>query len=412
MQLRAGVIEPELVVDLKKIPELHEITAENGGYRVGAAVSGAELGEHPEVRRLWPGVVEAVELIGSTQIQGRATMVGNMCNASPAADSVPALIAAGAIVAVIGPGGRREAPVEELCIAPGKTSLAPGEIVTSVLLPARPPRSGDAYLRFIPRTEMDIAVVGAGVSLTLDQDGSCTAARVGLGAVAARPLAGDRSGRGADRQQGRSGGARAAGERGFRRLPADRRQARHQGIPDQGRRRAGAARGRDRARACEGALMAKVHVTTTINGDAVEFLCDPEQTLLDVLRDELQLTGSKEGCASGDCGACSVMLDGRLVCACLVLGAEAEGRAVETIEGMAQGDQLHPLQQKFLEHAALQCGVCTPGFLVAAKALLDRNPDPSETEVRYWLAGNLCRCTGYDKIVRAVLDTAAEMRGS
>jgi carbon-monoxide dehydrogenase small subunit len=158
--------------------------------------------------------------------------------------------------------------------------------------------------------------------------------------------------------------------------------------------------------------MAKYHVTATVNGDAVEYLCDPEQTLLDVLRDELDLTGSKEGCASGDCGACSVLLDGRLVCACLVLGAEVQGRAVETIEGMADGATLHPLQQKFLEHAALQCGVCTPGFLVAAKALLDRNPDPSETEVRYWLAGNLCRCTGYDKIVRAVLDTAAEMRGS
>jgi carbon-monoxide dehydrogenase small subunit len=158
--------------------------------------------------------------------------------------------------------------------------------------------------------------------------------------------------------------------------------------------------------------MAKYHVTATVNGDAVEYLCDPEQTLLDVLRDELELTGSKEGCASGDCGACSVMLDGRLVCACLVLGAEVQGRSVETIEGMADGAELHPLQQKFLEHAALQCGVCTPGFLVAAKALLERNPDPSETEVRYWLAGNLCRCTGYDKIVRAVLDTAAEMRGS
>ena len=158
--------------------------------------------------------------------------------------------------------------------------------------------------------------------------------------------------------------------------------------------------------------MAKYHVTATINGDAVEFLCEPEQTLLDVLRDELDMTGSKEGCASGDCGACSVLLDGRLVCACLVLGAEMQGRAVETIEGMANGAELHPLQQKFLDHAALQCGVCTPGFLVAAKALLDRNPDPSETEVRYWLAGNLCRCTGYDKIVRAVLDTAAEMRES
>jgi aerobic carbon-monoxide dehydrogenase small subunit len=158
--------------------------------------------------------------------------------------------------------------------------------------------------------------------------------------------------------------------------------------------------------------MAKCHVTTTVNGDAVEFLCEPDETLLDVLRDRLHLTGSKEGCASGDCGACSVMLDDRLVCACLVLGAEAEGRSIATIEGMADGEALHPLQQKFLEHAALQCGVCTPGFLIAAKALLDRNPDPSETEVRYWLAGNLCRCTGYDKIVRAVLDTAAEMRGS
>ena len=156
--------------------------------------------------------------------------------------------------------------------------------------------------------------------------------------------------------------------------------------------------------------MPKHHVTTTINRDPVEFLCSSEQTLLDVLRDVLQLTGSKEGCASGDCGACSVTLDGRLVCACLVLGVEAQGRSVETIEGMAQGDELHPLQRKFLEHAALQCGICTPGFLVASKALLERNPHPTETELRYWLAGNLCHCTGYDKIVRAVLDAATEMR--
>lgn len=156
----------------------------------------------------------------------------------------------------------------------------------------------------------------------------------------------------------------------------------------------------------------KFHVVTTVNGDSVEFLCEPQQTLLDVLRDELHLTGSKEGCGSGDCGACSVMLDGRLVCACLVLAVEANGHSVETIEGMAHGDDLHPLQRKFLEHSALQCGVCIPGFLVAAKALLEKHPDPTETEVRYWLAGNLCRCTGYDKIVRAVLDAAAEMRAS
>lgn len=158
--------------------------------------------------------------------------------------------------------------------------------------------------------------------------------------------------------------------------------------------------------------MSQIHVTTKVNGDEVEFLCDARESLLDVLRDRLGLTGSKEGCGTGDCGACSVTVDGRLVCSCLMLGAEAQGRRIETIEGMAHGEVLHPLQRKFLEHAALQCGICTPGFLVAAKALLDENPDPSETEVRYWLAGNLCRCTGYDKIVRAVLDTAAEMRKS
>ena len=156
--------------------------------------------------------------------------------------------------------------------------------------------------------------------------------------------------------------------------------------------------------------MAKHHITTTINGDAAEFLCETQQTLLDVLRDELQLTGSKEGCASGDCGACSVMLDDRLVCACLVLGVEAEGADIETVEGVANGEDLHPVQKHLLQEAALQCGVCTPGFVVAAKALLDRNPDPTETEVRYWLAGNLCRCTGYDKIVRAVFKAADEMR--
>ena len=158
--------------------------------------------------------------------------------------------------------------------------------------------------------------------------------------------------------------------------------------------------------------MAKHHVTTTINGDAVEFLCETRQTLLDVLRDELGMTGTKEGCGSGDCGACSVTVDGALVCSCLMLGVEAEGKSIGTIEGMAQGKNLHVLQRKFLEHAALQCGICTPGFLVAARALLERNPDPTEEEARLWLAGNLCRCTGYQKIIEAVLDAAREMRGA
>ncbi len=157
--------------------------------------------------------------------------------------------------------------------------------------------------------------------------------------------------------------------------------------------------------------MAKTHVKTTINGEPAEFLCEPQLTLLDALRDELNLTGTKEGCTTGDCGACSVVLDGRLVCSCLVLAPEVEGRSVETVEGVASGESLHPVQQKFLEHAALQCGICTPGLIVASKALLEKNPDPTEEEARYFLAGNLCRCTGYDKIIRAVLDAAEELRG-
>lgn len=156
--------------------------------------------------------------------------------------------------------------------------------------------------------------------------------------------------------------------------------------------------------------MAKLHVTTSVNGEPVEFLCEPYETMLDALRGQLGLTGSKEGCSSGDCGACSITLDGRLVCSCLMLAAEAEGHEIGTIEGMAKGDRLHPLQQKFLEHAALQCGICTSGMLVASEALLARNSNPTEEEVRFWLAGNLCRCTGYDKIVRAVMETAADMR--
>jgi carbon-monoxide dehydrogenase small subunit len=158
--------------------------------------------------------------------------------------------------------------------------------------------------------------------------------------------------------------------------------------------------------------MSKHHVSTVINGDPVEFLCQPNTSLLDVLRNELNMTGTKEGCGTGDCGSCSVTLDGRLVCSCLVLGVEAEGKTIQTIEGMANGETLHVLQRKFLEHAALQCGICTPGFLIAARSLLERNNNPTEEEVRFWLAGNLCRCTGYNNIITAVLEAAREMRGA
>src|SRR5436305_1777445 len=274
VQLRSGRSKPSLIVDTKKIPGISGIREENGGFVIGAATPGAVIGESAALKAAWPGLVEAANLIGSTQVQGRASLAGNLCNASPAADSVPALIAARATCVIVGSNGKREAPVEAICTAPGRTSLARDEFIIEFRLPKRPARAADAYLRFIPRTEMDIAVVGAAVNLARDAGGVITDARVVLGAV------------------------------------------------------------------------------------------------------------------------------------------EAEGKSIQTVEGMARGHDLHPLQQKFLEQAALQCGFCTPGVLVASKALLDRNPDPTETEVRYWLAGNLCRCTGYDKIVRAVLDTAAEMRGA
>jgi carbon-monoxide dehydrogenase medium subunit len=188
VQLRTDLIEPALLVDIKRIPELRQVTEEGGGFRIGAAVTGAELKEHPKLKSAWPGVVEAANLIGSTQVQGRATLGGNLCNGSPAADSVPALIAAGALAFVAGPNGRRELPVEEVMLGPRRLALAKGEILTSFLLPAKPARTADAYLRFIPRTEMDIAVAGCGVCLMLDAGGRCTAARVALGAVAPRPL--------------------------------------------------------------------------------------------------------------------------------------------------------------------------------------------------------------------------------
>jgi carbon-monoxide dehydrogenase medium subunit len=188
VQMRADILEPDLIVDIKKIPETRAITEEKGGWRIGAAVTGAELKEHPRLKKVWPGVTEAANLIGSTQVQGRATMGGNLCNGSPAADSVPALIAAGALATLVGPNGKRDLPVEDVMLGPRKLALQKGEIVASFLLPPRPPRSSDAYLRFIPRTEMDIAVVGAGVSLTVDAAATVTAARVSLGAVAARVL--------------------------------------------------------------------------------------------------------------------------------------------------------------------------------------------------------------------------------
>src|SRR5947199_169850 len=321
VQMRSGVLKPGVIVDIKKIPEMTAIEqTADGGFRIGAAVSGMALAEHKNFGKVWPGVLEAVNLIGSKQVQGRASAGGHLCS--------------------------------------------------------RRSRCGGA-------------------------DGA----------------AGRRRRKSADRLKARRRRAGESSQRLFRRLPSDRRQARHHRLPHQGGQRAAQAHRRD----CRPTrnpeklkfgnwFMAKVHVTTTINGEPMEFLCEPSDTMLDALRGPLALTGSKEGCASGDCGACSITLDDRLICSCLMLAVESEGHEIRTIEGMANGEKLHPLQQKFLEMAALQCGICTSGMLVASDALLKKNPDPSEEEVRFWLAGILFRCTGYDNIVRAVMETATELR--
>jgi len=287
-----------------------------------------------------------------------------------------------------------------------------GEILVSFTLPPRPKGASDAYLRMIPRTEMDIAVVGVGVSLTL-KDGVCTTARVGLGAVAPTVLLVEAAAKaliGSKLDDAALNAAASACSAACR--PIDDKRGTIAYRTNGCRRTVKAYRchRRPARRRRELKTMTKLHVSTTVNGEPAEFLCEPYDTMLDALRGPLGLTGSKEGCASGDCGACSIMLDDRLVCSCLMLSAEAEGHDIRTIEGMAKGEHLHPLQQKFLEMAALQCGICTSGMLVASDALLQKNPRPSEEEVRFWLAGNLCRCTGYDKIVRAVLETAADMR--
>ena len=410
VQMRADMVDPELIVDIKRIPETRTVTEEGGGWRIGAAVTGAELKEHPRLKQVWPGVVEAANLIGSTQVQGRATLGGNLCNGSPAADSVPALIAAGAVATLAGPKGRRNLPVEDVMLGPRKLALTKGEILVSFLLPPRAaalrrrlpalhPAHGDGHRGGRGGGKREPRRRG-------DHHGSAGQPGRGGGTGPARP----RGRTGHHREPARPGGPGPARGGGAGGLPADRRQARYHRVPHRRGGRADPADRPDRTGSSEGALMAKHHIEATVNGDAVEFLCETEETLLDVLRDTLDLTGSKEGCSSGDCGACSVMLDGRLVCACLVLGCEVGGRQIETIEGMAKGERLHPLQQRFLEAAALQCGICTPGFLMASRALLEKTPNPTEHEVRFWLAGNLCRCTGYDKIVTAVLDTAAAMR--
>ena len=379
VQMHADMIEPDLIVDLKGIPELRAVSKEPDGWRIGAAVTGLELMDNADFCADWPGVMDGVRLIGSVQIRGRASLGGNLCNASPAADSVPPLIAADAIATVFGPDGSREVPVGDIAIGPGKTSLSKGEIVVSFTLPPRPPRSGDAYLRFTPRTEMDIAVVGVGVNLTLDEAGVCQSARVAVGAVAERALLVTGA---ADALVGTSvdeAALEAHRRRRAGRLPAYRRQARHQGVPDQGcgRARPSGSRGSRYERAQNGRgrkLMQKYHVTATINGDDVDFLCEAST--------EPARRAARRAAHDGHQGGLRhrrlrrLQRDPRRHARLLLPGARRRGGRQVDRDHRGHGRRamtLHPLQRKFIDHVALQCGICTPGLLVASKKLLERN---------------------------------------
>jgi carbon-monoxide dehydrogenase medium subunit len=452
VQLRRGAREADLLVDVKRIPELNRITFDPaGGLTVGAAVPCARLCEHPGVARSYPALIDAAGAIGGAATRERATLGGNLCNGAPSADSVPAMIVLDATCTLAGPDGTRTVRAQDVCTAPGETALGAGELLVSIHFPPPTPRSGACYVRFTPRREMDIAVAGAGACIALDEKlATITDARIALAAVAPTPLcAGGAAGLLVGAPPGDDAFSRAAAaaqdaarpiddargtsaqrshlvgvlvKRALRTAASRAKRSINVETPGTQRRRDALASWLHlRISATLRRLLSgqgiraekdqtgahKTRIQAEINGAAVEFLCEPHQSLLECLRDVLGLTGTKEGCYDGNCGACSVLLDGRLVNACLVLGVEVEGHTITTIEGLAGWRGLHPLQQAFLDQDALQCGYCTPGVLIASKALLDREPDPDEKQVRAWLAGNLCRCTGYDRIVRAVRSAAA-----
>ena len=361
------------------------------------------------MQRLYPALVEATSVIGGVAIQGRASLGGNLCNSGPAADSIPAMI-----VLQRRARHRRARRPAHACrsrsSAPARaaTCLRPGEFVVSIHFPSPAPDSGAAWQRFIPRNEMDIAVVNAGVHTCASMATTSPRRASRIGAVAPTPSA-RRDGR---RRAGRQA-ADGRDDRGRGRSCAERRPRRSTTCAARSssastcRRCWSSARCAKAARASTRGLakLERPHRRHMPRSTArsTEFLADQRDSLLEALRERLGLTGAKEGCNNGNCGACTVIMDGRLVNSCCVLAAEVEGASVTTVEGIAGEDGLHPLQQAFLEEAALQCGICTPGFLVVVEgAARPATRNPTEHEIRFWLAGNLCRCTGYDKIVRAV----------
>ena len=397
---------PDAIVAIHRIAELHGVhVLDDGGVRLGALATHAEIAANETVRERLAALADACAIVGSHATRAQGTIGGNLMNASPAMETGGPLVCFDARVTLRSPSGSRELAVEDLWVGPGKTAAEADELLVAIDIPAPATGTGSAYLRLEYRRQMEIAVVGASAVVTV-ADGVVTHARVAMTALsptirrvpaAEEALIGSDGGARGDRSR------RSSGRDGVR--PDLRRPRLGRLSPcDGGRDRAegdhdGARAGR------EGGRM-KTAATLVVNGTAYPVDLDPETSLLTAVRDVIGLTGSKEGCDDSECGACMMLLDGRPVNACSYLALQAEGSEVTTVEGLADGDTLAPLQAAFLDLGGVQCGFCTPGMLVSATALLAGNPSPTEDEVRIGLSGNLCRCTGYDGIVKAVLSVA------
>lgn len=397
VQMKMERVRPSVVIGLRRVSELHGIRRAADRLVLGALTTIRELSRDPGIRARYPALAEACASFSTTQVQVMGTVGGNLSNGSPASDSAPALIALGATVVLAGPEGETRLPVEAYFRGPGRTARWPDQVLVSVELPLPAPCSGSAFAK-IGRVAADIAKANAAVSMTLDGD-HVIDCRIALGSVAPMPvraLAAEALLRGHVLTPELIDLApRAADENSY-----DRHAARD----------AGEQVTREHRAALRGARRA---ITLTVNGVMRQLRVADNDLLLNVLRDDLELTGAKYGCGIGECSACTVLMDGKPVLACLVLAAAADGAAIRTVEGLAAADgALDPLQEAFVEHAALQCGFCTPGMLMTAKSLLEENPHPTEADVREQLRGNMCRCTGYASIVRAVLGAAesAEFR--
>ena len=441
---RASARAPKLVVDIARVVELGGITESGGSITIRPLATHADLLRSGLVQQFAPLLGSAAAAIGSPQIRGRGTVGGNVMNAAACADTVPPLITLGATVTLQSPAGCRELALADLFVKPYQTKAKPDELLTAIRFPKLAPDARSAFVKLGRRNALSISRLSVAAILKLGKDGRIAEARIVPGAAfptwqrvteAEQMLVGEKpveklfaaAGKKVSEEMIKATGRRWSTEYKEPVIAVLVRRALEEcamGVPPESKvgragpsapwqiAKTGTSGTSSHARGALGPARPtpEVAVTATINGRRRTLTVPANRTLLELLRDHLGLTGTKCGCEIGECGACTVLLEGEAVNSCLVLAPQIDGRQVLTVEGLAQNDKLHPLQESFLDHDAVHCGFCTPGMLLSAKALLDRNSQPTETEIRTAIAGNLCRCTGYQQIVEAVKKAAARVQ--